>query len=150
VAVRRAGDRSPAVDAVLKKRSWKRRRKTMLQIRLRGDFGQVPFGELPAQEEAEALAKHQPSAAPAHLRSMPARKVQEKHLSLALREALDGHLQARVRGIADIYNAARPVASATPRLDHQPGAAYGELVVALVKGHQVFAGFQQRRLARIS
>ena len=131
---------------VLQEGAREGRREAELQIRFGAQLGQVPFRELPAQEEPEAFAKHQAAASPPEIEARAAAQVHQKHDTLATAEALHPHLKARGRGLPDAGDAAGEVARAVPGLQREAVSAQFEREVVGADGQQFLTGFEQRGL----
>ena len=96
----------------------------VFEVGFGADLGQRPLRKLAPQEQAEALAEHQPAAAPAQFGAGAAAQIEQEHLAFAAGEAFHGQLQARGGGFVDCGETAAPVARAVPGLQSKPRAAH--------------------------
>ena len=115
----------------------------MFQVGFGAQFGQFPFGELAAQEQAEALAEDQAAAAASEVGARTARQVQQKDLALTLGKALHGQFETGARGLARIGHAAGEVAGAVPRLKSEARTAEIEREILASDGKEFLTGFEQ-------
>ena len=127
----------------------KRRREAVFEVRLGAQLGEFPFGELAVEEQTEALAKDQSSAAAPEFRAGVPSQVHQKELALALAEPLDREAQPRPGILVDRGDPPGQVARTVPGLQGKPGAAHVEREVFGGDGEQFFAGFEQGRLPAV-
>ena len=145
VALGRTGDGGPAMLSMAQKGAREGGRETELQVGLGAELGQVPFGELAAQEQPETFAKHQPAAAAAEVGARAAAEIEQIKLPFAPREAFHGELHAGgVDSLMPVTRRARlrrSHACSVSRSPRRSRASYRR------KGEQFLAGFEQRGLA---
>jgi hypothetical protein len=116
-ALGRTGDGSPSVLSVAQEGARKGGREAELQVGFGAEFGEIPFGELAAQKQAETLAEHQAAAAASEVGAGAASQVEQ--IELALRAAAKRSTASSRRApevLALIGDAAGEVAGAVPGL----------------------------------
>src|SRR5690242_6385521 len=122
---------------------------TVFEVRFGAQLGNLPSGELALQEEAEALAKDEPSAATSELRTGAPAEIHEKEPALPFAEQLDGEAHPCRSVLVDRGYAAGQIAGSIPGLQGQTRAVHFKRKALGGQRKQFFAGLEQSRLTAV-
>ena len=150
VAIGRAGDGRPAVLSVAQKGAREGRGEAGLQVGFGAQFRQVPFGELAAQEQAEALAEYQAPAAAAQFRARRRAQIDQKESGPSRRAKRSTAISIRAPRRSPIAVCGAPGCGCGPRPAASGGRRAGPARRCPASMENIFARARIRRVVRIA